>query len=215
MTTEVLIAIISSLAGLIVAIIAWYQALRIARMQTQTRKETEAAKAAIEMMKLQTQQARIAFDAADKQAEPVRSALRQTWSVLQKLKHGLDLLRIPERTEEQRALNELSAATAALQDLYEHAGPDLPDAIRPAIHSAKNQAVTLQAGLLLRLKETPLSQPLPAATMDWLDAQRRFFSEIQTSVHAAREHVQDELLTRLTQYLGHHPAAGKITAKVE
>lgn len=203
MNAEVIVAIISGLAGIVGALIASIQAIRTSRLKAGADAKLEQIKAetdiAVETMKETKERRQKAFELASQESAPLELALSQAWEDIQLIKEVISKLVSQERYDLDFALDHTEAPCTRLTDGYAKWGASIPEPARKAWHAAKSNVSTFKQ-MLVGQDGTPKS-PLSVETIETLKEMRISLTDQQMMVGAARQSIRDANMTHLLEIL--------------
>jgi hypothetical protein len=136
MKAEPLVAILALAGSIASAAFAWWQSVRVARLNSSTT-------LAIEEFRAETERRRKAYELASEQAGELEKALVGAWREIQVIKEEITKLTWPAGHDLDIALENRRQPVTRLLEGYEQFGASIPVEARLAWHSAKKIASSL------------------------------------------------------------------------
>lgn len=203
MKVELIVAIISGLAGIAGALIASIQAIRTSKLKGGADAKLEQIKAetniAVETMKEERERRQKAFEIASLESAPVEAALAQAWEDIQLIKEIISKLVSQERYDLDIALEHLNPACSNLINGYAKWGARIPEQARKAWHSAKGTVAGFQHVLITESK-TNKSQ-LSSEIIEALKEMRTFLTDHQMIIMTSRQGIRDSNIKHLVEII--------------
>ncbi|MCW5622481.1 MAG: hypothetical protein KIS79_15340 [Burkholderiales bacterium] len=183
MEKEIIVALGSSIASLLVAALALWQSSRTTRRQAATQKAVAALQAGSEA------------------AKPVLASVSSAWADVQKIKHALDICLAAGRKDDDAAIEILDGAVDSLVAGYEQRGVDLPEYLKAVWHEAKNHGISLRASVRLQLRDLAEEGCLPETTRVWMLDARSNLSRLQSGLEEGCEQFRKDAIDGVTDLL--------------
>jgi hypothetical protein len=162
--TSVLVAIVAAFASLASACIAWFQSVRVKRLETETQEKlanlTTSTQLAIEKLKIYDTRLDKALTLASAESEPLEEILSEFWQKIQIIKD--ELLKLCEVKEHriddlETVANEIRLIIRDFSNIYQQHGIEIPQFTRMQIHQCKNIMLDIENYLFsLRRKEVQI-----------------------------------------------------------
>lgn len=196
MKVEILVAIISAAAGVLGAVIAWAQAVRVNRLKSSMDISLERIKSetvlALETVKAENERRRKAFEVASQASAPIEIALGQAWQDMQTIKEVITKLLSPVRFDKDIALSSLGLAVASIEEGYSQHGANIPEPARSAWHKAKSCAGLVNFTVNDQDDVSSFSGPVVEA----LKNARRELTDQQIAIVASRDGLRKILVDK-------------------
>jgi hypothetical protein len=208
MSTEIVVAIISGVAGLAGGVIAWIQAVKINRLKAEADSTLERIKAetnlALETMKVESESRRKAFELGTAESKPIEDAISQAWRDIQTIKELITTLLAPARYDIDLALKVFKPAYTSLVEGYSQWGSSLPDSARESWHAAKGILAFIDFTLPNQKGENPNNLDLSPQISERLYEIRLLLTDHQMALSGSRQTIRDEAIHKVVEALYHH-----------
>lgn len=200
MSKEILVAIISGIAGLVGGSIAWIQAIRTSRLKAEADAALEKIKSqaslALEEARDSREKRKRAFEVAVEESRPVEVALAQAWHDIQSIKDVISKYTSGFRFDVDSARHSLSSSCATLSEGYARWGTAAPDNAKQAWHNAKGCGASVE---ILLDDAGGAGFPLPADLTERLKELRTTLTDSQMAIAADRDTVRDVMMKKILE----------------
>jgi hypothetical protein len=200
MSKEIIIAIISGIAGLTSVLIAWVQAIRTSRIKADTDSALEKIRSetslALEQVKADQERKKRAFEIAIEESRPIEVALAQAWHDIQSIKDVIAKYISGFRFDVSATKNSFHSAYTSLCEGYARWGTEAPDNARHAWHNAKGSANSVE---ILLNETTDNDLPLPSDLTERMKEIRTALTDSQMVIAAGRHAVRDTVMKKVLE----------------
>jgi len=172
MDTPTVVALVSSVTSLVVALISFVQSRKIASQQLDAdkylQKQNNEYEKRLEALRISQQE-----------MQSISKAVEVFWSNLQLVKQSIDIILVEEHPEHEDAVEVLKAASKSLLAGYADMGHLLPDEIRGLWHGAKNYGLEINDKVSEYMDMALEERKIPRRERNNLLRQRKKLTEYQ------------------------------------
>lgn len=215
MNTWVVVTIITALASLGGAVLAWVQASRTAKLNAKAQVELENLKGEnsraleklkaeltnnLEKRKVESEKRLKAYEMAVADVTETEAGLIQGWQLMQQTKDMLSGVKgsHPDRERVVILSNQLQQVSADLIRAYNEVGFKIPDDARVLLHRAKNDVYHLHSQLSELNHQDEKARSASWATFENSSQDiHEFLSSVQANFIQTREHLRRERMERI------------------